>query len=64
MGFPMHGNRSVFIRRFNQAKDLAGRLVKPVAQVLDAVLPLRLQVGCMGLGNRFRLALRYVREYP
>ena len=52
MGFPMNGDRRLFIWRFNQAKDLAGRLVKPVAQVLDAILLLRLEIGRMGLANR------------
>src|SRR6185503_4296875 len=54
MGFAMDRICSLFIWRFDQAKDLAALLVKPVAQVLDAVLLLCPQVGFMGLGNRIR----------
>ena len=54
VGFPMNSNRSLFIWRFDQAEDLAAILVEPVAQVFDAVLRLRLQVGGMGLGHRIR----------
>src|SRR5262245_7822370 len=52
MGFAMNGDRSLFIGRFNQAKDLAARLVEPVAQVLDSVFVLCLQVGFVSLGYR------------
>jgi hypothetical protein len=48
----MNGNRSLFIWRFNQAKDPAALLVEPVAQVRDAILLLGLEVGLMRLGNR------------
>ena len=54
MGLPMHGNRRLFIWRFDETKDLTSSLVKLVAQVSDAVLLLRLNVGGMGLGNRIR----------
>ena len=54
MGFAMNGNCRFFIWRFNETEHLAGILVKPVAQVLDTVLRLCLQVGRMGLGNRIR----------
>jgi len=54
MCFPMNGNRSLFIRGFNQAKDLAAGLIEPVAQVLGTILLLRLQIGFVSLGNRIR----------
>src|SRR5262245_47296480 len=54
MGFPMNGHRSLFIRRFNQAKDLAAGLIEPVAQVVGTILLLRLQIRLMSLGNRIR----------
>src|SRR5262245_41849819 len=52
MRFAMHGDRGLFVGSFNQAKGLAALLVEPVAQVFDAVLLLRSQVGLMGLGCR------------
>src|SRR5579862_853873 len=36
-----------------QAEDLAGRLVVPVAEEVDAVLALDGEVGGVGLGDRF-----------
>src|SRR5205823_13582081 len=51
MCFPMNSDCSFFIRGFNETKYLTGVLVKPVAQVLDAALLLRLHMGFMGVGN-------------
>src|SRR4051812_4011601 len=46
----MNCNCSFFVRRFNQAKDLAGIFVEPVAQILGSVLVLRVQIRLMSMG--------------
>src|SRR6266851_9852539 len=48
----MHGYCRFLAWRFDQAENLAAALVKPVAQILDAVFLLGSQVGGMGLGDR------------
>jgi hypothetical protein len=54
MRFSMDGIRSLLAGRFDQTKDFAGALVKPVAQVFDPVLFLSFQVSLMGAAHGFR----------
>ena len=51
MRFAMHGVGGLGIGSLDQAEDLALALVDPVLQVVDPVLALDLEVGCMGLGH-------------
>ena len=49
----MDGMGSLSARRLNQAEDLSGPLIPPVAPVVDPVLSLDLQVPLMRLGDVF-----------
>src|SRR5262249_50787324 len=49
--FAVDGDRGFSAGGLDQAEDLAGLLVEPVAHILDAMLFLDLQVGLMRLGD-------------
>src|SRR5215207_7116891 len=51
VGFAVHADRGVGVRRFDQAEHLAGLLVDPVLEVVDPVLVLGPDIGGVGLGD-------------
>src|SRR5687768_1676126 len=52
--FTVHRRRRLRTRRTDEAEYLAAVLVEPILEVLDAVLPLRPDIGFVRLGNVFR----------
>src|SRR3954452_9594586 len=51
VGLAVYRDRSLGVRCLDQAEDPAVGLVDPVRLVVDAVPPLGLQVGLVGLGD-------------
>src|SRR3954470_24339123 len=51
VGVAVHGVRGLGGRGVDEAEDLAGALVDPVAKVLDVVVALGGQIGLVGLGD-------------